>query len=268
MKKHISFMLSVMLLLGVMFLPVQAAGLDLDRAGSITVVMERKGKPVAGGTLTIYQVAELEVSDGNPVFRYTEEYDGCGISLEDVDSATASALAAYTRRNNVQGVTSAIGAEGRITFEDLLPGLYLLVQEKAAPGYYAVEPFLVSVPSIEDGKFVYDVVATPKHEPTPTPDKPDGPDDPDPPDEPDDPDTPDDPDVPDIPDKPDDPDVPGTPDEPDTPEDPSLPSEEEPKLPQTGQMNWPVPVLAASGTFLVILGAILLGANGRKHDEA
>ena len=37
---------------------------------------------------------------------------------------------------------------------------------------------------------------------------------------------------------------------------------EDPKLPQTGQLNWPVPVLAAAGLGLFTLGLIL-----RKKEE-
>ena len=40
-----------------------------------------------------------------------------------------------------------------------------------------------------------------------------------------------------------------------------------PNLPQTGQINWPVPVLAALGVFL-ITGDIYLRASGKeKNDE-
>lgn len=41
----------------------------------------------------------------------------------------------------------------------------------------------------------------------------------------------------------------------------SRPSE---KLPQTGQLNWPVPILAASGLALVTLGLVL--CSGRKRE--
>lgn len=46
-----------------------------------------------------------------------------------------------------------------------------------------------------------------------------------------------------------------TPDSPDTPDNPG--TSDEPKLPQTGQLWWPVPVLAAAGLLLVLSGLLL-----------
>lgn len=88
--------------------------------------------------------------------------------------------------------------------------------------------------------------------PPPPPDHPDEPDNP--PDNPDVPDNPpDDPDVPDNP--PDNPDTPDNPDEPDKPDNPDNPDEpDEPDIPQTGQLWWPVPLLACGGVGLFLVG--------------
>lgn len=71
------------------------------------------------------------------------------------------------------------------------------------------------------------------------------------PDEPDDPDTPNVPDTPDTPDEPDEPDTPDTPDDPD-----------EPDIPQTGQLWWPVPLLACGG-----MGLFLTGWQKRRNHH-
>ena len=42
------------------------------------------------------------------------------------------------------------------------------------------------------------------------------------------------------------------------------PTPNDPKLPQTGQLNWPVPVLAASGLAMIIIGFGIY-TKGRKN---
>lgn len=85
-------------------------------------------------------------------------------------------------------------------------------------------------------------------------------------------DTPTEPTEPSEPDKPDKPDKPDHPDKPDKPDKPTSPTSPQPsspsgggKLPQTGLLWWPVPVLLFLGLFLVILGAAVR-RGGR--DEA
>jgi hypothetical protein len=116
--------------------------------------------------------------------------------------------------------------EGYADFTKLPQGLYLVVQTQASHGYEAIKPFLVSIPLPDGDSWIYDVDATPKVGAT-IPDTPDTPD------------TPDKPDVPDTPDK--------------------------PVLPQTGQLNWPVPVLACCGVLLFSVGWVL-NRQGKKEN--
>ena len=110
------------------------------------------------------------------------------------------------------------GKKGIAEFRNLPFGLYLAVQETAASGYGQTKPFLVSVPYLEDGAYVYNVKADPKTDlerevkPTPT-------------------------------------------------EKPSTPSGGG-KLPQTGQLWWPVPVLICMG-----LGCIAVGLIRRREGS-
>lgn len=143
----------------------------------------------------------------------------------------------------------------RYTWDDLDARYRWTVVEQAVPGY------TVSV-SREGATFV---VTNSRQ--SDAPDFPDQPDPPNPPDNPNDPYTPQ---TPYDPDKPGDPDALNFPDVPDTPDgagrgDPSTPSNRSggPKLPQTGVLWWPVPVLLAAGLVL-----IAVGVTGRREDHA
>lgn len=200
--------------------------LDLNRKGSVSVTMQdiQTKKPVPGGSLTLYQAAEIKETDGNYSFVYTGAFVGCELSLEDVQSEKlARGLAAYIKNRQSQEndtdssqelfgeITKEIGNTGTVSFSDLKTGLYLLIQETAAEGYSAVSPFLVTVPFYDSNAWSYDVDASPKVSVgriTPSA-------------------------------------VPSA-----TP----LPGTSSGKLPQTGQLWWPVPLLAAAGTVLFMTG--------------
>lgn len=189
---------------------------DLTMRGSIQITMRSGDSYVPGGNLTLYKVGDIYEDNGNYSFVLTDGFAGSGEILDDIQSAQlADDLARYAERNSIVGTNKEVDQNANIAFTDLDLGLYLLVQEQAAEGYSNVSPFLVSVPMQENGAYVYDVDASPKVELEKVT-------------EPDTPDTP--------------------PDTPDTPTNPGG------KLPQTGQLNWPIPVLVACGLGLFIIG--------------
>lgn len=210
MKKRLALLLALLLCC---FGEVALAGdaLDLSRTGSICIAMRYNGTAVSGGTLTLYRVGEVKESGGDYSFVPTGDFADCGYSLAKPDSAAlARALASLAK--NYSGTTKTIASDGTVKFDNLELGLYLLVQETAADGYAAVEPFLVTVPMFENGAYKYEVDAGPKVELKAN--SGDSGDD----------------------------DAPGH------------GGGGDEKLPQTGQLNWPVPALATSGVFMFTLG--------------
>lgn len=111
------------------------------------------GVPVSGGAVTLYKV-----SDENGLSTGFEEYEGgTEVSPED-----AKALSRYAVASSVPGDTRNTDNAGVISYTGLLPGLYLLVQEKAACGFEPMSPFLVSLPMAVGGESLNDVFASPK----------------------------------------------------------------------------------------------------------
>ena len=225
-KKILSLILSLMLLLA-MALPAHAHEVpDPERRGSISLTMAYQGSPVSGGTLTLYRVADVVSVNGDYGFAYTADFAGCTIPVTELGSADLpTALAEIAKAKLLAGTTLTVAANGKVKFSDLEIGLYLVVQNEAAPGYKKVNPFLVSVPYHEDGGYIYDVDTAPKNLPGPE----------------------------------------EVPTEPPATTEPPAPSE--PKLPQTGQTNWPVPVMAVVGMLLVTAGACLCVSGKKKRNE-
>ena len=58
------------------------------------------------------------------------------------------------------------------------------------------------------------------------------------------------------------------PDKPDKPTEPDDPTEpDKPILPQTGQLHWPVPILAVSGVVLFAMGWYLCFGKREEHEN-
>lgn len=209
-----ALVLAIMLILSLGVTAYAHDYVQMDKKGTITITMHMGDKTVSGGTLTMYRVGEVQEDDGNYTFQPTGDFASCGESFEDVSSSTLpKKLQKYAKDQKITGTTKFIGADGKVSFTNLEVGLYLFVQNKAASGYNKADAFLVSLPYMgADGKYNYDVDASPKVEVTkPTPTKP-----------------------------------------------------RDPKLPQTGQLNWPVPVLATAGLALFAAGWALY--YGKRKD--
>lgn len=259
LKKHAAALLLVLCLLVTSALPALATSANIklvDRSGNpttgtirVTLYDSANDKALSGGKLTLYRVAEVKRKNGDLSYEYCGDFYGCGIALGDLTDSTLAAQLQEYLPQSADGTTKTIDADGNVTFRDLELGLYLIVQTEASKGYEPINPFLVSLPMAEDGKWNYEVDASPKVGAC-TPSKPDTP--PTPPTPPDTPTPPDNPDNPVVPGTPDNPAAPGNPDSPLLPGHPDSPVMS--GLPQTGQLNWPVPVLAVSGVVLFAFG--------------
>lgn len=287
LRRRFAALLLMLCLLAAGALPVLATSANIrlvdasgnPATGTIRVALydSAKDKALSGGQLTLYRVAEVKRKNGDLSFEYCGDFYGCGIALGDLtDSTLADQLLEYMPQG-ARGTTKTVDADGNAAFEDLELGLYLIVQSKASNGYAPIKPFLVSLPMAENGKWNYEVDASPKVggytpvkpdtppvPPTPVPDKPGTPEQPTGPTNPDTPKNPDGPDSPVSPGSPDSPVAPGNPDNPvapGNPDNPALAGHPDGAvmsgLPQTGQLNWPVPVLAVSGVLLFAAGWVL-----------
>ena len=138
-----------------------------SRSGScgINVRMLYDGKPLAGGSLTLYQVGY--VNGQSMEFTLTSDFAGSNEELggfaTDYKSSLARNLWMYAKNHNIQGTTKEIGATGEVKFEGLDFGLYLVTQDSHANGYDAIDPFLVSLPMYtEEEGYDYYIDAEPK----------------------------------------------------------------------------------------------------------
>lgn len=164
MKKHILPIVFCILLLLSSAVPVFAA-----ETGSITVLFQHNNQPVIRAEFEIYKAAEW-TGDG---YALTGSFSGYPVKMADDPSsdewkAIASTLASYAARDEITPLVSGeTGEDGKLRFDGLADGLYLVIGSRAEQGDLLIfpQPMLVNVPfSKTDGTLDYEIVTEPKYE--------------------------------------------------------------------------------------------------------
>lgn len=251
MKKGFkTWLIAAILLLAMGTVSFASSVPDVSVKGSIKLQMLYEEKAVSGGSLEMYQVGEIGEIDGNFFYVLTMDFAASRESLQNIASLElAKNLAKYAKENKLSGAKTEIDANGAAVYTDVTPGLYLVMQDQAAKGYETIVPFLVSVPVLENDVWVYDVDATPKMEPVKKAKETES----------------------------------ESEKETETEKETESETDKTPgggktpggskggtgtKLPQTGQMKWPIPILAVSGTGIFAAGwAMCLGKRKEDHEK-
>lgn len=140
---------------------------DGSKTGSIRVQLRDvyfSENPI-GGTIVLYRVGDAQTVNNNLTFVPTAAFSGSGVSLTDVSASDLPRkLADFATKNQIKGTSVTADSKGYATFTGLTTGLYLVTQTEAVEGYLCVDPFLVSLPLYdgEAGVWRYDVEAAPK----------------------------------------------------------------------------------------------------------
>ena len=161
-RKLISVFLIVWVLC-MMPMTVFAQDFDSDRVGSISVtLMDQDGKtPIAGAELSLYYVATVKLNSKNNLsYTVTNAFKDCDFTLDD--PALSWKLDAFVKDHSVFTEKRLTDACGEVTFRNLPLGLYFVQQTNTVTDYASCASFLVTVPLHNADGYVYDVDASPK----------------------------------------------------------------------------------------------------------
>lgn len=161
-RKFISIILTVLVLL-TMPMTVFAQSFDADRLGSISVtLMEQDGEtPISGAELALYYVASTELNSNNNLsYTFTNAFVGCSCALDDPTLTVK--LDTFVQEHSVSAEKLVTDAHGEVSFTNLPLGLYFVKQTSTMAGYAPCTSFLVTVPNYNTNGYVYDVNASPK----------------------------------------------------------------------------------------------------------
>lgn len=143
--------------------PAAAEGFDPGRSGAITITLAdpADGCPVAGAAFEVYHIASVDINAEQKLnYTYLEPFRTCGIPLDDPDLPIR--LSAFVQEHPVPAIRIVTDAHGTAACSGLPLGLYLVKQVGDAEGFAACTPFLVTVPIQSETGFAYDVDASPK----------------------------------------------------------------------------------------------------------
>ena len=232
-KSCAALLLAALVLLPMTAIAQAAAPLvDLAQKGCLSILLQDTGKshaPISNATVRIHLIADADGSDAALRYVLTATFQDCGRSLTDQNTPElARHLAQYASEQHLIGMEQQTDPSGRATFSDLPLGIYLVTQAGTVSGYEPIRPFLITLPlaNAEGSGWLYAVTALPKTQPTePHPIVP--PVDPAP--------------------------IPSCPADSSSTDpiaaEPATPPSSAPLL-QTGQLNWPIPVLTLCGLLL------------------
>ena len=122
---------------------------------------------LAGDEYSLVCVADAQTKENPAEIRYTTR-PAYAFADCDWSALTAGRMNEKARElaqhKPVYDQTAAADAQGLVSFEGLHPGMYLVVRTKTAPNNaeYTMEPFLISIPMLEEGKLRYTISAAPK----------------------------------------------------------------------------------------------------------
>lgn len=136
---------------------------DFSKKGTIEITLKETDgtKAIEGAEITLYHVADVSVKDNKLVYTYNESIKDCKADLNTLSQSLTSEINACLNMEIPSQVKST-NKDGKVKFENLELGLYLVKQTKNVKGYSNIDSFIVNIPKNIDNKWTYDIKAEPK----------------------------------------------------------------------------------------------------------
>lgn len=151
-NQRITGMIMVFIWVIVLSVSVMGAGITL------TADMGNYGPLLEGAELSLYLVG----SDTPEGIVSVGDFADCGISLNEENLPYgAELLGDYVRKKGLEGTVRRVSSEGTVSYDSILPGIYLLMQLERTPDDVTVIPFLIQIREEERAVTAYPKVTVP-----------------------------------------------------------------------------------------------------------
>lgn len=138
---------------------------DFNKKGSLEITLSEKedNSKINGAEITIYKVADAKEKDYNLVFQYVDNFK-CSASLDNLESKELTNEINKCIDDNTTSFKKVTNKDGKVTFNNLDLGLYIVKQTNKVKGYSQISPYLISIPKVLNNEWTYNIVSKPKTE--------------------------------------------------------------------------------------------------------
>ncbi len=152
--------LAIVLLMFILFGSVEAFAAEKPCTLTVNIISSDSSAEVSGLKIGLCRIAYLN----NGEYTLTDDFADSGISLDNISDKTNhnhySEIYRYITSNDIEYLTAVTNSEGSALFSDLDEGMYLIFCEESQNLTFS--PYMVFLPSVVNGEYVYDVVSEPK----------------------------------------------------------------------------------------------------------
>ncbi len=174
MTRTVRKMLGI-LLCAILLVSMSPAALAASQTGSLTLVMkpDHQISRLSGVSFALYHIG---TSAGGTSWKMDEpfasaDYNSAKMARE-IDAVIEAVTRIIHRERIAPMATGVTGADNSVLFDGLEAGLYYAEATGGGPDGLTVQPLIATIPSVLNGKVVYDVQAEPKYNYTPPEDGP------------------------------------------------------------------------------------------------
>lgn len=132
---------------------------------SLNVADSGTGEPIEGISFRLYFFAAAYESGNGVGYNYVIPYDDCKMDMDNLQDAYLPIhLTHFANTHNLPYTEKISDVKGHIVFENLVPGVYLIVPAESVDNYFMPTPFVINIPLYDDNNknWVYDINASPK----------------------------------------------------------------------------------------------------------
>lgn len=167
-KKIISIFIVIMMCFTLFFCSASAAEpVIIDKTGSIVLHLtdSKTDEFIQGASFRLYFFAAAYEKSNGVGYDYVIPYDNCDMDMDNLkDAYLPIHLTHFALSNDLSYVVETTNANGTVVFDNLIPGVYLIVPENNIANYHMPSPFVINIPMFDkiNNEWVYDINASPK----------------------------------------------------------------------------------------------------------